>query len=66
MPRFRMFKVIIVFSDGLFAEIPVNCSNSVEAIKAALSMKSVVEKLESKLTKREIVKVECSFKEWQE
>lgn len=68
MATYNIFEVIVVFSDGTFARIEMNCTNSIEAIKGALSLPSVVLKITgdsgiitSVNTKeiRDIVEVKC-------
>jgi len=66
MPTFRIYEVTAVFDDGAFATVPINCSNSIEAIKALLSSNPVIEKVGPNVGKghREIVQVVCKPQEF--
>lgn len=44
MPRdAHIYKVIIFYHNGDYRTIEVNCSNTIEAVKAALSMNPTIE-----------------------
>jgi len=66
MPTFRIYEVTAVFDDGSFATVPINCSNSIEAIKALLSSNPVLQKVGPNVGKghREVVAVECKKQEF--
>lgn len=59
MPTYHLFAITIVFSNGEYAKIEMNCTHSIEAIKGALSLPSVIEKNIGKIKPSDIVKVEC-------
>jgi len=66
MPTFRIYEVTAVFDDGSFATVPINCSNSIEAIKAVLSSNPVIEKMgaNNSPNRRDVVAVECKKQEF--
>jgi hypothetical protein len=39
----HIFTVVVIYSNRDYRKIEVNCTNSIEAIKAALSANSVIE-----------------------
>jgi len=68
MPHFRIYTVTAVFNDGSYAQVDINCSNSIEAIKSLLSTNNVIQKMDPNHIagrgRRDIIRVECTLKEF--
>lgn len=62
MKTFHIYEIDLIFSDGSHRSMSVNCSNSVEAIKAGCSSPGVAEKVQGAgVAKAEIVTVLCNL-----